>query len=125
MDSYKLNDILVKSNNSINYGYVSELNILKKFINQGFQVHIPFGNSQHYDLVIKINDEFNKIQIKTSRLQKGGDISFTPYSISKGEYHMKQNRFPKTLTLYKKFGNFKIYDLRGFSNRLHEGEFQK
>ena len=91
MEYFTLEEILVHSNNCINYGYISELEILNEFIQNGFEVHIPFGNSQRYDLVVRIRDEFKKIQIKTAYLKKGGDISFTPYSISKGEYHSYKN----------------------------------
>lgn len=45
MDNYTLEEILVNSNQCINYGYISELAILKEFIKNGFEVHIPFGNS--------------------------------------------------------------------------------
>ena len=61
MDYYTLEEILVNSNKCINYGYISELAILKEFIKNGFEVHIPFGNSQRYDLVIRIKDKFKKI----------------------------------------------------------------
>lgn len=91
MDYFTLEEILVHSINCINYGYISELEILNELIQNGFEVHIPFGNSQRYDLVVRIRDDFKKIQIKTAYLKKSGEISFTPYSISKGEYHSYKN----------------------------------
>lgn len=53
-------------------GQITELKSQLFLIEQGFNVLIPMGNHQKYDLVIEKNGQFTRIQVKHSSVQDEG-----------------------------------------------------
>lgn len=51
-------------------GELTEIQIASEFLKREIPVLFPFGDSHPYDLVIDYNDNFIRIQCKTSRLRK-------------------------------------------------------
>lgn len=71
-------------------GSITELSIMKKGIECGCVVSIPFGNYSRYDQIWDYNNKLLKIQIKTARLKNTKDgvaICFSCYSVSNGIKH--------------------------------------
>ena len=64
-------------------GQITELKCQLYLIEQGFNVLIPMGNYQKYDLVIEYNGKFIKIQIKHATGQDNGQsfVVKTKYNI--------------------------------------------
>lgn len=59
-----------KSTGNTSVGFVASA-LLKK----GYVVLFPFGDNERYDLVIELNGQFSRVQVKTGRLESGS-ISF-------------------------------------------------
>lgn len=55
--------------NSSNKGDLVELWVLAKYIEQGYEVAIPFGNQKSWDLLVYEGNKWQKIQVKTVRLR--------------------------------------------------------
>ena len=53
-------------------GQITELKRQLFLVEQGFNVLIPMGNHQKYDLVIERNGKFTRIQVKHASPQDGG-----------------------------------------------------
>lgn len=45
-------------------GDIAELAVAKKFLELGYWVSLPFGDDAPYDLIIDMNNELKKIQVK-------------------------------------------------------------
>lgn len=54
-------------------GQITELKCQLFLIEQGFNVLIPMGNHQKYDLVIERNGKFTRIQVKHASSQDNGN----------------------------------------------------
>lgn len=65
-------------------GSVSELAVAKALMERGNVVSFVFGMSQPYDLVVDINNNLFKVEVKTGRL-KNGKIGFRTCSVVKGK----------------------------------------
>lgn len=52
-------------------GTVSELKVITAYVDAGFRVLLPFGNSAPYDLAIDLGPQVLKVQVKTGRLRDG------------------------------------------------------
>jgi PD-(D/E)XK endonuclease len=55
----------------VDVGLRTEATILGELVRRGYQVLLPFGTNQRYDLVLDMNGEFVRAQCKTGRLRKG------------------------------------------------------
>lgn len=52
-------------------GDKTEAIILAELIKKGYNVSIPFGENQRYDLIIDMNGVLERIQCKTGRVENG------------------------------------------------------
>jgi hypothetical protein len=59
------------SSHPVDVGLRTEAAILGELVRRGYQVLLPFGTNQRYDLVLDMNGEFVRAQCKTGRLRKG------------------------------------------------------
>ena len=57
-------------------GDIAEMEVQLKALKMGWDVLIPIGDRLPYDLVIVINDNFIKIQVKSAWLSKKEDVYF-------------------------------------------------
>jgi hypothetical protein len=65
-------------------GNAGEAMVLAALVQQGFQVLLPFGEGQPYDLVVDLDGvSFLRVQCKTSRLQMGC-LVFNPHTTDHG-----------------------------------------
>jgi hypothetical protein len=62
------------SSHPVDVGARTEAAILAELVRRGYQVLVPFGTNQRYDLVLDMNGEFVRAQCKTGRLRKGAVI---------------------------------------------------
>lgn len=71
-------------------GNISEAKVLNAFVQAGYLVWLPFGNGAPYDLLIDIQSNLLKVQVKTGRLRKGCVIfpvrRFSSHKGKKGKY---------------------------------------
>lgn len=71
-------------------GEASEAKILSELKSLGLTVLTPFGDNAKYDLVYEA-DGFNRVQVKTGRLQDNGTIIFKTqtagHNNTEGTYH--------------------------------------
>lgn len=64
-------------------GDITEAAILSCLLASGWNVSIPFGDNQRYDLIIEKEGSFHRVQCKTARLsQEGRAITFNVCSTS-------------------------------------------
>lgn len=63
--------------NSKQKGISTELQCLAAFGKLGIQTLIPYGDYARYDIVIDVNNQFYKIQCKTSSIQENGSYKFS------------------------------------------------
>jgi hypothetical protein len=59
------------STHPVDVGLRTEAAILAELVRRGYQVLIPFGTNQRYDLVLDMDGEFVRAQCKTGRLRRG------------------------------------------------------
>jgi hypothetical protein len=59
------------SSHPVDVGLRTEAAILAELVQRGYQVLVPFGVNQRYDLVLDIEGEFVRAQCKTGRLRDG------------------------------------------------------
>jgi hypothetical protein len=59
------------SSHPVDVGLRTEAAILAELVRRGYQVLVPFGTNQRYDLVLDMNGEFIRAQCKTGRLRNG------------------------------------------------------
>lgn len=58
-------------------GDIGEAKCLAKMIELGIPVCLPFGDNQRYDMVIDVNGELKKIQVKySSQTENAGSVIF-------------------------------------------------
>jgi hypothetical protein len=61
----------VASSHPVDIGLRTEAAILGELVRRGYDVLIPFGTNQRYDLVLDIHGQFVRAQCKTGRLRHG------------------------------------------------------
>jgi hypothetical protein len=66
-------------------GDIAELAVAKRFLEKGYYVSYPFGDDAPYDLVVDINNELKRVQVKYVSEKRGVIISHT-YSSSGRSY---------------------------------------
>jgi hypothetical protein len=59
------------SSHPVDVGLRPEATILAEMVRRGYQVLVPFGTNQRYDLVLDMNGEFVRAQCKKGRLRNG------------------------------------------------------
>jgi hypothetical protein len=59
------------SSHPVDVGLRTEAAILAELVRRGYQVLIPFGTNQRYDLVLDMSGEFIRAQCKKGRLRNG------------------------------------------------------
>jgi hypothetical protein len=64
-------------------GNISESLVTSRFLELGYIVLIPFGGGHRYDIVVEIDNQFKRIQIKTGRIYKN-KLIFNTTSNNKG-----------------------------------------
>ncbi|HEY1978381.1 MAG TPA: group I intron-associated PD-(D/E)XK endonuclease [Candidatus Baltobacteraceae bacterium] len=60
-------------------GDLSEVIVLYAFVTMGYQVSVPWGENNRYDLILERGNTLLRIQVKTGRLRMGS-IWFNAYS---------------------------------------------
>lgn len=68
------------SSHPVDVGLRTEAAILGELVRRGYQVLIPFGTNQRYDLVLDMDDEFIRVQCKTGRKRRGC-VLFNTHSV--------------------------------------------
>jgi hypothetical protein len=68
------------SNHPVDVGQRSETAILAAFVDHGFQVWLPWGTNQRYDMILEVRDRFLRVQCKTGRLRHGA-VEFKAHSV--------------------------------------------
>lgn len=64
-------------------GNLAEAKVLAQFVELGYSVLLPFGDTEPYDLVIDRGKGFESVQVKHGRYNKNQDgILFNAYSLS-------------------------------------------
>lgn len=102
--------------------------MLAKFVELGIPVYIPFGDTETEDLVIKVNNQLKKIQVKTSVSASDGCMLFSLVSStlhrSNGSVHVYTSdevdyfacynieRDVVLLLPFSEFGNMKSASIR-------------
>ena len=56
--------------NSKQIGNITEMQVMLKFLQLGYNVLTPYGDCERYDFVADINKKFYRIQVKTSKLSE-------------------------------------------------------
>ena len=70
--------------NSKKIGNIGEAITLAKFVEKGIGVYLPFGDNEKIDLIIEINKQLYKIQVKTSNRLEQGCLIFNTRSSRSG-----------------------------------------
>jgi hypothetical protein len=101
-------------------GLITEMQCQLFLIEQGYNVLIPMGNHQKYDLVIEKNGKFTRIQVKHASMQDNGrsflvKTRYEVRDISKSQ-RVKHEKYTKNdcdyfMTEYNK--NFYIFPIFG------------
>jgi PD-(D/E)XK endonuclease len=60
-----------RSSHPVDVGLRTEAAILSELVRRGYQVLVPIGTNQRYDLVLDIDGQFTRAQCKTGRLRDG------------------------------------------------------
>jgi PD-(D/E)XK endonuclease len=60
-----------QSAHPVDVGLRTEAAILGELVRRGYQVLLPFGTNQRYDLVVDMDGEFVRAQCKTGRVRNG------------------------------------------------------
>jgi hypothetical protein len=60
-----------KSSHPVDVGLRTEAAILAELVRRGYNVLVPFGTNQRYDLVMDLDGEFIRAQCKKGRLRNG------------------------------------------------------
>jgi len=71
--------------NTFQKGNLAESAIIKTALSKGYVVSVPFGDGSRYDLILDIQGELKKVQVKMGCLSKDQSyISFNTCSNNKG-----------------------------------------
>ena len=62
------------SSHPVDVGLRTEAAILAELVRRGYEVLVPFGTNQRYDLVLDLGGEFVRAQCKTGRLRNGAVV---------------------------------------------------
>lgn len=52
-------------------GQRSEAAVLYEFVRRGLSVLEPFGDNERYDIVVEEREKFDRVQVKTGRIENG------------------------------------------------------
>ena len=90
--------------NSNYVGQITETQVILQCLLKQIPVSIPYGNKSRYDLIIDINNQLYRVQIKTARKAetKGEAFIFNCYSIVNGKKHKyTKNEIDYFATIWK------------------------
>jgi PD-(D/E)XK endonuclease len=76
----------------VDIGHRTEAAILARLVERGYNVLVPFGVNQRYDLVIESDGRFLKVQCKTGRLRNGA-IRFKSVSVQSNTCHTRERDY--------------------------------
>ena len=70
-------------------GAITETQIILECLKHEIEISIPYGNKARYDLIMDINHNLYRVQIKTSRVARtqGNAFTFNCYSVVNGTKH--------------------------------------
>ena len=68
------------SSHPVDVGLRTEATILSELLKRGYQILVPQGQNQRYDLVLDVDGSFLRVQCKTGRL-RNGCIEFSARSV--------------------------------------------
>ena len=86
-------------------GDIGEAKCLAKMLELGVPVSLPFGDNQRYDMIIDVNGQLRKIQVKYSSIQENeGSVVF---KISSSTNHTTNKHFD---TYINDIDAFLLYD---------------
>lgn len=74
--------------NTKTIGNISEAMAIARLIELQYPVLLPFGDNERYDLVVELDNEFKRVQIKTARLVNGA----LSIPVSSSHYHANGKR---------------------------------
>lgn len=57
------------------YGITTELIVAQKFIEKGYIVSIPYGNTSRYDMIVDTDKDCYRIQVKHASLNDNGSYT--------------------------------------------------
>jgi hypothetical protein len=60
-----------RSSHPVDVGLRTEAAIMAELVRRGYQVLVPFGTNQRYDVVLDVDGEFVRAQCKKGRLRNG------------------------------------------------------
>ena len=83
-------------------GNIGEVATLKKFVEREIPVYLPFGDNEDADMIIEINGELKKVQVKTSSRNNG--------EITRFETTHRDEKTHKTSVPYDNIDYFSLYD---------------
>ena len=72
-------------------GFTTELKCQIFLIEQGWNILLPIGNYQKYDIVIEKNNKFYRIQVKHAAEQENGFLVRTRYEVRENGKTKKQS----------------------------------
>lgn len=83
--------------NTKNKGNITEIETILAFMKLGYNVLIPYGDCERYDLVADVNGTFLKIQCKTASPQDkdGGSYKFSCRSTHRVDGKLKMEKYEK------------------------------
>ena len=93
-------------------GAVTELQVASYLINLGYTVSSPFNPDSKYDLILDVNNELLRLQVKTSRLSTttSNSIVFNCRSTTKNVSNCKKRRYTKEeIDYFATYWDQKVY----------------
>lgn len=77
------------ASNSKDVGDETEAKILHRLVSCGYNVSIPFGDNDKYDLIVDDGNSLYRVQCKTGWTTEKGTMRFNTHSqtTKEGEYH--------------------------------------
>lgn len=81
--------------NTKNIGNIGEAKAIVKFIELGIPVYLPFGENERADMVIDVNRELLKIQVKTSTIYKNGCTYFGAATLTNTKDGVSKHKYTK------------------------------
>lgn len=93
-------------------GIITELQVASYLIGLGYTVSSPFNQDSKYDLIVDVNNNLLRIQVKTARLsiQTANSIVFNCRSTTKNTSYCKKRRYTKEeIDYFATFWDNKVY----------------
>ena len=97
--------------NSKQIGNITELEIMLAFIKLGYNVLTPYGDCERYDFVVDANNNFIRIQAKTSKTEDdGASFKFSCRSCNRKDGKIIHHQYTKEeIDYFATIFNNKVY----------------